>query len=523
MLIFKPRKAVILKTKNPKKFLDVIPTAKEFVYKGLPLVAVPHKPDETKVLRNLGVNVPAPMNYYYPYDGRFKPFEVQRKTAEFASMNNRCFILNSMGLGKTVTSLWALDYMRSIGMVKRALVVCPISVMERAWGDEIFRTFPNLKFNVLYGSREKRLKLLAEDADIYVINTDGLKIIQQAMADRPDINLIIIDEVALFRNPSTARWKTADDICNKQFHGERRVWGLTGSPIPNAPTDAYGQIKLVTPNNPDLPKYFGRFRDLVMYQRGQFNWVNKPDAVETVFRIMQPAIRFSLDDAIDLPPQVIQVRETELSPEQKKAYKEMMNKLATELKEGKVLAVNEAVKASKLLQICCGAAYGEHGETVPVPCKPRLEALDEVVCESEGKTIVFIPFTSALHQAADYLSGHGHTVAIVDGDTPKAQRDETFYNFQNADNPQVIIANPATMSHGLTLTAATTICWFGPCYNNEIYQQACARVRRPGQKRSTVIVHLVSTELEKKVYDRIEKKQSMQGLLLDMVNEQSVA
>ena len=224
-----------------------------------------------------------------------------------------------------------------------------------------------------------------------------------------------------------------------------------------------------------------------------------------------------------LPPQVIQVRETELSPEQKKAYKEMMNKLATALKEGKVLAVNEAVKASKLLQICCGAAYGEHGETVPVPCKPRLEALDEVVCESEGKTIVFIPFTSALHQAADYLSEHGHTVAIVDGDTPKAQRDETFYNFQNADNPQVIIANPATMSHGLTLTAATTICWFGPCYNNEIYQQACARVRRPGQKRSTVIVHLVSTELEKKVYDRIEKKQSMQGLLLDMVNEQSVA
>ena len=187
MLIFKPRKAVILKTKNPKKYLDVIPTAKEFVYNGLPLVAVPHKPDETKVLRNLGVNVPAPMNYYYPYDGRFKPFEVQRKTAEFASMNNRCFILNSMGLGKTVTSLWALDYMRSIGMVKKALVVCPISVMERAWGDEIFRTFPNLKFNVLYGSREKRLKLLAEDADIYVINTDGLKIIQQAMADRPDI------------------------------------------------------------------------------------------------------------------------------------------------------------------------------------------------------------------------------------------------------------------------------------------------------------------------------------------------
>ena len=521
MLIFKPKKAVILKPRNPRKFTDVISTAKEFTYRGQDLVAVPHKPDETKVLRNLGVSVPSPMNYYYPYSGRFKPFEVQMKTAEFASMNNRCFILNSMGLGKTVTSLWALDYLRSIGAVKRALVVCPISVMERAWGDEIFRSFTGLKFNVLYGTREKRLKLLKDEADIYIINTDGLRIIKEALAERPDINLVIIDEVALFRNPSAQRWKVANEICNKQCHGERKVWGLTGSPIPNAPTDAYGQIKLVTPANPDCPKYFGRFRDLVMFQRGPFTWVNKPDAVDTVYRIMQPAIRFSLDDAVDLPPQIVTQRKTELSPEQKKAYKDMKTRLYAEVESGQVLAVNEAVKASKLLQICCGAAYGKEGEEIPLDCTPRLEALDEVVCESEGKTIVFIPFTSALNQAAEYLRKQGHTVEIVDGSVGKTERDSIFYNFQNTDDPKVLVANPATMSHGLTLTAATTICWFGPCYNNEIYQQACARVRRPGQKRSTVIVQLVSTEFEQKIYDRIEKKQSMQGLLLDLVNEQS--
>ena len=133
MLIYKPRKAVILHPRNPKKYTDVIPTAKPFIYKGQELLAVPHKPDEVKVLRNMGLDVPAPMNYYYPYEGRFKPFEVQMKTAEFASMNPRCFILNSMGLGKTVTPLWAFDYLRSQKLVNRALVICPISVMERAW------------------------------------------------------------------------------------------------------------------------------------------------------------------------------------------------------------------------------------------------------------------------------------------------------------------------------------------------------------------------------------------------------
>ena len=521
MLIYKPKKAVILKPRNPSKYLDVIPTAKEFTYKGQNLVAVPHKPDETKVLQAMGVDVPAPMNFYYGYPGLFKPFDVQKKTAEFASMNPRCFILNSMGLGKTITSLWTLDYMRSVGLVKRTLVVCPISVMERAWGDEIFKSFPHLKFNVLYGVADKRHKLLADEADVYIINTDGLRIIKEDLASRPDINLVIIDEVALFRNHSAQRWKAADEICNKQVNGARRVWGLTGSPIPNSPTDAFGQIKLVTPGNPMCPKYFGRFRDLVQFQRGQFNWENKPDAVDTVYRIMQPAIRFSLDDAVDLPPQVVVTRKAEMSEEQKKAYKDMKNKLHAELESGSVLAVNEAVKASKLLQICCGAAYGDNGEEVPIDCAPRLEVLDEVVNESEGKTIVFIPFTSALNQAVEYLRQQGHTTEVVDGHVGKAERDRIFYDFQNSKDPKVLVANPATMSHGLTLTAATTICWFGPCYNNEIYQQACARVRRPGQKRSTVIVHLVSTQFEEAIYDRIGKKQSMQGLLLDMIRGNS--
>ena len=184
-----------------------------------------------------------------------------------------------------------------------------------------------------------------------------------------------------------------------------------------------------------------------------------------------------------------------------------------------MLAVNEAVKASKLLQITCGVVYGDEGQRLEVNCKPRQEAVDEIVCESEGKTIVFVPFSGALESLRDYLVAQGHTVAVVDGSTPKNERDDIFYNFQNREEPKVIIANPATMSHGLTLTAATTICWYGPCYSNEVYQQACARVRRPGQKRSTVIVHIVSTNLEEKIYRRLDDKQSLQGALLDLIRD----
>lgn len=523
MIIYKPKKVLLFRPKEPSKFLTTIPTAKELHWKGKDLVVVPHRPDETQVLRNLGYDVPSPMNFYYPYTGRFKPFEAQRITAQFASMNRRCFILNSMGLGKTITSLWATDYLRSVGLVKRTLIVCPISVMERTWADEIFRAFPQAQFRVLYGTRQKRLKLLAEEADYYIVNTDGVKVIKDALADRPDIDHIIIDEVALFRNSGAARWKTMNEVCNKQCSGNRRVWGLTGSPIPNSPTDAYGQIKLVTPNNPNCPKYFGRFRDMVMVQKNQFDWAPKPDAVETVFRVMQPSVRFALDDVVDLPPQIIQTREVPLTKEQAKAYKDMAARLVSDLQEGRVLAVNEAVKASKLLQIACGVAYGEDQKVLPLDCKDRLEAVDEIVNESEGKVIVFVPFSGALEQLRDYLKAQGHTVAVVDGDTSKEARDSIFHDFQNADDPRVIVANPATMSHGLTLTAATTICWFGPVYSNEVYQQACARVRRPGQKKTTVIVHIVSSPLERRIYKRLDEKQSLQGSLLDMIRDSDEA
>lgn len=519
MIIFKPKKALLFKLKDPAKITTVIPTAKLLDFKGQLLTVVPHKPEETTVLRNLGYDVPSPMNLYYPYEGNFKPFDAQRTTAEFASMHPRCFILNSMGLGKTITSLWATDYLRKCRIVKRTLIVCPISVMERTWADEIFRSFPGASFQVLYGTRAKRLKLLNEPADYYIINTDGVQIIKDALAERDDINHIIIDEVALFRNSAAARWKVMNEVCNKQCGGARRVWGLTGSPIPNSPTDAFGQIKLVTPGNTDCPRYFGRFRDLVLLQQSQFKWVPKPDAVQTVYRIMQPAIRFALDDVVDLPEQIVQTREVPLTAEQLKAYKSMRDKLIAELQAGSVLAVNEAVKASKLLQIACGVAYGEDGQALPLDCADRLEATDEIVCESEGKTIIFVPFSGALEQLKDYLVKKGHTVAVVDGSTDKADRDEIFHNFQNTEDPKVIVANPATMSHGLTLTAATTILWFGPTYSNEVYQQACARVRRPGQKRSTVVVHLVSTELEKKIYKRLDGKQELQGSLLDMIRD----
>jgi SNF2 family DNA or RNA helicase len=270
--------------------------------------------------------------------------------------------------------------------------------MERTWADSVFNTFPHLDCTVLYGSRERRLKQLKQDVHIYVINIDGVDIIAEELAKREDIDLIVIDELALARNQSTRRWKTLNAICNKQ--STRRVWGLTGSPTPNSPTDAWAQCKLVTPNNPLVPKYFSAFRDQVMRQFGPFKWVPRPTATDIIYNMMQPAIRFSLEDCTDLPEQIHVTRDVELTTEQAKAYKDMMSKLSTEYAGGQILAVNEAIKANKLVQIACGVAYGINGEEVVIPATPRINVLKEIIEESEGKVIVFVPLTGALESVA---------------------------------------------------------------------------------------------------------------------------
>jgi SNF2 family DNA or RNA helicase len=419
-----------------------------------------------------------------------------------------------MGLGKTMSVLWSYDYLRANRQAKKMLVVCPLSTMERTWADEVFRSFPHLNYSVLYGTREKRQKLLKADADIYIINIDGVRTIEKELADRDDIDLICVDEVAMARNHGTQRWKTLDLICNKQQ--PRRVWALTGMPTPNAPTDAWAQCRLVVPGAPHLPRYFGKFRDMVMRQVTQFKWVPRPEANDVVKKCMQPAVRFALDDCIDLPEQIFIYRTVEMTPEQRAAYKSMLLRLKTEYDGGEILAVNEAIKAGKLVQISCGAAYDSSGETIVIPAAPRYDVLKEVIEESEGKVIVFVPLTGALEQVKKEIEPHW-SCAVINGATPKNERDEIFNNFQKEDDPHVLIANPGTMSHGLTLTAATTVVWFAPIWNHEQYQQACARVRRPGQSRTTVIVHLAASEVEDKIYKRLQNKETMQGLLLDMM------
>ena len=233
---------------------NLFPSAKQVTLQGNPHIVLPHGLEETRVLRNLGYDVPAPILTHYDWAGG-SPFDVQKKTCAMLTTNPRAYVLNGMGTGKTKSALWAFDYLRSVGLAQRMLVVAPLSTLNFTWSREIFNTLPHLSSVVLHGSRAKRFERLAQDHDIYIINHDGLKVIAGELKNRKDIDVLCLDELAVYRNGGSERTKVTREVARMTPW----VWGMTGSPTPNEPTDAWAQATIVTPNT--VPKYFSRFRE----------------------------------------------------------------------------------------------------------------------------------------------------------------------------------------------------------------------------------------------------------------------
>lgn len=519
MILLPSKKAVLFKLRDPERITNIIPTARLVATEKGSYVAVPHRVGEVRVLRNLGFDVPSPIRNYYDWPGQYTPFSAQQDAAAFLTMYDRAFNLSELGTGKSLATLWAYDYLRSRGSKNRLLVVAPLSTLERTWGDEIFRHFPHLTYAVLHGTRDKRLKMLKLDVDVYIVNHDGVGIIKDSLKDRFDIDIIAVDEIAqVGRNAGTARWKNLNTIINKQT--PRGCWGMTGFPTPNAPTDAWAQCRLIVPNN--VPPYFNRFKSQVMRQLSQFVWIPKPDANDVVQHIMQPSVRFLRSECLDLPPLMYETREVANTKEQDAAYKAMMAKLHTQFEDGEVTAVNEAVKLSKLIQIACGGVYANDGKRITIPAAPRVQEVKNIIQEAEGKVIVFAPFVSAVDMVAaelrkDKIGGLG----VIHGGVSKKERDGIFQAFQKDPGTRVLVAQPAAMSHGLTLTAASTIVWYSCITSNETFDQANGRINRPGQTMNNFVIMLEGTPVEKRIYARLKTRQKMQGALLAEIKAMS--
>jgi SNF2 family DNA or RNA helicase len=450
--------------------------------------------------------------YDWPGPLGISPFEHQKSTVEFLVSYPKAFCFNEQGTGKTASVIWATDYLMKLGVLKRVLVICPLSIMKSAWQQDLFRFALHRTVAVAHGARDKRKQIINSGAEYVIINFDGVGIVKDEIANG-GFDLIVIDEASAYKNAQTARWKDLRDL-TRTIKG---LWMLTGTPAAQSPADAYGLAKLVNPSG--VPRFFGEFRDMVMTKVSMYRYAPKPTAKHVVHKALQPAIRFEKKDCIDLPPLTFMDREAPLTPQQQGFYKLLKKEMLIQAAGEEISAVNAATKINKLLQIACGSIYTDTGEVVDFDVSNRLSVVQEIVDECSNKVLVFVPFTHTIKLLDDYLTKNGVACEVINGEVSVNRRTDIVKQFQEQENPKVLIIQPQAASHGLTLTAADTVVWYAPCTSVETYLQANARIDRPGQVNPMTVIHIHGSPVENRLYALLRGNISNHKQVVDLYRE----
>lgn len=492
-----------------------------------PLVGLPHTTLTLQWLMSKGV-----MEIPHPIDNPavFKParlkgihdaFEYQLETARYATKYRNSWILSKMGTGKTYSCVLGAELLRACSELGPVIICCPISTIDRVWVKEIFDSYPMRSVGVVTGTKAKKIAMLQRPYDYYIINHDGIKqpyIMEAVKAMGP--SLIILDEATAMKNGSTARFKALKEIY--LYLEGIRLWALTGTPTPNGPSDMYAMQTLIDERT--VPSSMKAWKSMTEWQVDRYKWVPKKDSAETVRAAMSPAIMFSRKDIPTIGEPV--EYEAPLTKVQQTVFNQVKEEMIAEYKGAKdhtILAVNAAVKMSKLLQICSGNVYDINQDNVALENKARLDILTQVCQEvgalHETKVIVFVPFKNAQHQIHKFLNESGYKAALVNGDTKKAARSEIFRKFEDEDDIRVLVAHPKVAAHGLTLIRASVVIWYGPHFSQELYAQGNARVERIGQYQDLQLVHIGSHTIEWKVYKTLREKGDNQNAILSLYEQ----
>ncbi len=511
-------KTLVVKTRFPARIIETIPDSKivNNYGDGRYEVSVNWGLRESLTLSKLNIkNVPSTIrrDYKWPRPLGINPFDHQKETAAFLTLQQRAFCFNEQGTGKTASVIWAADYLMKMGVVKRALIVCPLSIMQSAWQADLFKFAVHRTVDVAYGSADKRNKIVRGSAEFIIVNYDGIPAIAESVA-QGGFDLIVIDEANAYKNVQTKRWK----LMRKLVTDDKWLWMLTGTPAAQSPVDAFGLGRLCVPNR--CPRFFGDFRESVMQQFGMYRWEPRPEAEKIVFDMLQPAIRFTKEQCLDLPEVTYMTRIAAMTPEQRKYYKELKDEMLLETGGEEVSAVNAAAKMNKLLQISGGAVYTDTGTVIHFDVSERLRVVEEVISESSHKVLVFVPFRHTIELLAAHLTKAGITNDVIHGDVPVRKRTEVFKQFQEKPDPRVLVIQPSSAAHGVTLTAANTVIWYAPVTSTETYLQANARINRPGQRNAMTVVHIQGSPVENRLYAMLQGNIDAHEKLVDLYKKE---
>ena len=451
---------------------------------------------------------------------KFVPYKYQEYAIQYLTEHKEAMMLLSMGLGKTVISLSAIQkLMFDRFEVSKVLVIAPLRVCAAVWPEERVKWdgLDFLKMSVVIGTAKQREAALRSAADVYVINRENINWLVDYL-ERQHISwpfdMLVIDELSSFKNHRSMRWRALKKVRPKI----KRVVGLTGTPASNGLMDLWAETYLID-SGKRLGRFISRYReayfkpaDMNPYTGVVFSYVPRLGAEEAIYnRISDISVSMKSVDYLDMPECVMVNHPVDMDEYDMELYEEMKKELVVKLGDDIIDAANAAVLSGKLLQMANGAIYNDSKEIRRIHDK-KLEMLSDLIEQANGQSVLVAYWFQHDHQRiADYLTKEGYKPRDI-----KTDKDIADWN---AGNIQVGLISPTSAGHGLNLQRGGHILiWFSLVWSLELYQQTNARLWRQGQKEVVTIHHILTRDtVDEDVLEALEHKDITQQNLISAV------
>lgn len=446
----------------------------------------------------------------YDWPGFYKePRDVQRKMAQFDLDMHRYWNTSEMRTGKTAGVLWPTDAQMRWEELDKVLILCPKSALTRTWHKEIMSIMPQVATYYSTGSSTKPLKdaLLSNRYRIMVINYDKFwRCLAEILKWGP--KKLIADEASECNDRTTKRARALRTI----FKGRDYIKfvAMTGTPLPNRPTDMWSNSRFI---NPDTPATYHQFETSIMTPAypGSRKLIAQPWAKGVVTKLMDPCnISFRTDDVPGMPPHETVEVNVEMGKEQAKAFKDLKAQFYTETIGKQITSQDAGSRLWKLVQVAAGSAISDDGLPMIVGAKPKLDATKHIIQEASGKVVIFARYRAVQDYIMKGLEGQ-YNVLLVNGSTKEKDQQIAIKKFQMG-LLDAIVLNPDMFKYAEQLDAGSANVWWHPVHSSLVYGQASARIRgvESGVKGTTTSFNLACNTFESKIYDTVLRRMADQ-------------
>jgi len=446
----------------------------------------------------------------------FKPHGYQTLIIDFIQSMKRCAVWAGMGLGKTVSTLTAIEELNLVEDAYPVLVLAPLRVARTTWPQEVrkWKHLQHLQVMPICGSLHERQAALRAKVQIYTTNYEQLPWLVEHLGDKWPFRTVVVDEATKLKGfrlrQGTQRAKALARVAHTKV---KRIILLTGTPSPNGLQDLWGQMWFVDAGQ-RLGRTFDAFKQRWFRPSHTGFGVEATDQAQGHIQQALSDVCVTIDaaDWFDLQAPIINKIMIELPPKARILYKDMEKKMFMDLEGEQIEALNAAAKTMKCLQIANGAAYLEGGTEWKAIHDEKIAALEEIVEEAAG-----MPVLVAYHFKSDLtrLKAAFPQGRQLDSDP------QTIVDW-NAGKIPLLFAHPASAGHGLNLQDGSNIlAFFSVNWNLEEHQQIIERIgpvrqMQAGHKRP-VFMHfiLAADTVDEMILERLQTKREVQDILLE--------